>query len=54
MSETLLGVPLKIVVFIGSVRNYRMADRVCTYVKAVIEKSGMTPVIIGKQKSQFR
>ncbi|KAG4070365.1 hypothetical protein HA402_006507 [Bradysia odoriphaga] len=46
MSGTTLSTPLKIVVFIGSVRNYRMADRVCSYVKAVIEKSGMEPVII--------
>lgn len=39
--------PLKIVIFLGSTRPNRMVDRVSSSVKAVIEKHGMLPIIMG-------
>lgn len=40
--------PLKIVIFLGSARNNRMVDRVCAYVKSIVENKGMIPIIMGQ------
>jgi len=38
--------PLKIVVFLGSVRNGRMGDRVAKYVQENLEIKGMEPIMM--------
>lgn len=47
MSGTVINDPLKIVIFLGSTRTNRMVDRVCAYVKTIVENKGMLPVIMG-------
>lgn len=48
MSGRVNNEPLKIVIFLGSTRSNRMVDRVCTFVKSIVESKGMTPIILGK------
>ncbi|XP_037035138.1 FMN-dependent NADPH-azoreductase-like isoform X2 [Bradysia coprophila] len=44
---------LKIVIFLGSTRNNRMVDRVCAYVKTIVERKGMCPIIMDPAKMPF-
>lgn len=48
MSGSIVKEPLKIVIFLGSTRTNRMVDRVCAYVKTIVESKGMVPIIMGK------
>ncbi|KAJ6640901.1 Quinone reductase [Pseudolycoriella hygida] len=45
--------PLKIVIFLGSTRPNRMAERVSVYVKKIVENKGMVPVLMDPDKIPF-